>query len=680
MAGAPSKRKSLSEPESDSWQSDENIEKEYDFGGRSEVTKPGSAKRRRISSNTAGTKRATKVTQGKRKGTGKKQQNLGLLLTMPLDILFAICGMLSPRDLVNLSRVDAKFCRTLTAHDASFLWKAVRKAEGGIEPARGIPEYRWVDLLFGKPVCDICHIKNAFVDWILRRRVCTQCSKANLIAASRVRRRFPGVDDDILNLIPLTTAGPGRLCSRKGYYWISDITEIQAKIKELEADPGFSKYLAVFRMERKKLVDVVTKDAKRCEEWSCVNARREADESGCRRDERFFRIKTHLLELGYDERDVQGIRLESSVVRDAELTSQGWNRSRRGLEAVIKKNRVQQAKADRTTALFSRAEIVKGILNMYKQQFLPVVWREVPSFADVCTFPAFRVVLEAPTELVVTDASFVDAMQQLPTLIADWKCRKESELRAQVASLKTEGVDPLKLATAVFSCEHQCNAIITNTDLWRHQCVPYLIRGPGSMHDQFPAADVDDLYKHIGNTTLVFDRTRSAIAASLVRLASCDPVTTTAEEMDDLNLRFLSTHDLVGEYCSVLGPTVYGPPILTWRECGNISPHSAGTEFDFRLLTPEDEAKKKRVYGNALDFSGSLEFFHCQHCSNHVDPQSYEDVSKHVQDVHDVVDPQLDRDLFLAPGEILPVAQRPPLSIVEFEGEEMDPWSAEDYS
>ncbi len=250
---------------------------------------------------------------------------------------------------------------------------------------------------------------------------------------------------------------------------------------------------------------------------------------------------------------------------------------RRGLEAAIKKNRVQQAKADRTATLFNRADIVDGILKTYKQQFLPVVWREMPSFADVCTFPAFRVVLEAPTELAITDASFVDATQQLPTLIADWKRRKESELRAQVVSLETEGVDPLKLATAVFSCEHQCDAIITNTDLWRHRCVPFLISsGPGSMYDQFPVADVDDLYKHIGNATLFFDRTRSAIAASVVRLASCDPVTTTAEEMDDLNLRFLPTnmYDRVGTYCSVLGPTVYGLPILTWRECVSAVPLS----------------------------------------------------------------------------------------------------------
>lgn len=248
---------------------------------------------------------------------------------------------------------------------------------------------------------------------------------------------------------------------------------------------------------------------------------------------------------------------------------QGWNRMRRGLEVLIKENRAQQAKEDRTMVLFKRSQIVEDVLKVYKRKFLPAVWREMPSYADVCTFPAFRAILELPTEHVVTDASFVDAVDELPTLIADWQRRKESDLKTQVVSLETGQVDPLKLATAVFFCEQRYDAIITNTDLWRHRCVPYLVMsGPGSMHDHFPVANVDDLHNHIGNKKHFFDATRSAIAASLVQLASRDPATTTAEEMDNLNLDFLPMHDRVSEYSSVLSFTCYyGLPVLSWREC-----------------------------------------------------------------------------------------------------------------
>ncbi|KAK0227127.1 hypothetical protein EDD85DRAFT_958363 [Armillaria nabsnona] len=121
---APFKRKSLTGPEPDEWQSEHNVIEGSGNGhkGRSEVSEHRSMKRIRTSSNTAATK--AKATQTKRKGTGKKQRTISLLLTMPLDILFMIFGMLSPRDLINLSRVDASFCHTLTAHNVSpVIWE-----------------------------------------------------------------------------------------------------------------------------------------------------------------------------------------------------------------------------------------------------------------------------------------------------------------------------------------------------------------------------------------------------------------------------------------------------------------------------------------------------------------------------------------------------------------------------
>ncbi len=213
-------------------------------------------------------------------------------------------------------------------------------------------------------------------------------------------------------------------------------------------------------------------------------------------------------------------------------------------------------------ALGNRVYTVKSILQMYKQQFLPVVWREMPSFADVCMFPAFRVILEVPTEEVVTVDSFADAVDELPTLIADWKRRMESALTYRSsASLGNGTVNPLKLATAVFVCEYKNDPIITNTNFWQHQCVPLDCPGLGSI------SDVDDAFCSFRRGMHFFDRKRSAIAAFLVQLASLDPATTTAEEMDSLNLRFLSTHERVGGYSSFSGPTVYGLPILSWREC-----------------------------------------------------------------------------------------------------------------
>lgn len=61
--------------------------------------------------------------------------------------------------------------------------------------------------------------------------------------------------------------------------------------------------------------------------------------------------------------------------------------------------------------------------------------------------PTLRVFLELPAENVVIEASFVDAMNELPDLVTDWEQRREAELQVLVARQPTGWVDPLKLVT-----------------------------------------------------------------------------------------------------------------------------------------------------------------------------------------------------------------------------------------
>ncbi|KAK0227114.1 hypothetical protein EDD85DRAFT_854892 [Armillaria nabsnona] len=655
-SGPPSKRKSLAEPE------DEDNKKDGDRGCGKELM-PSPEKRRRTIPNTVETTKQKKAKRNRRprsRKNRKKWQNLSLLPTMPLDILLMICGMLPSRDLINLSRVDAKFCRTLTANNVSFVWRAVREAEEGIEPPRGVPEYRWVELLFGKQVCALCHIKSASVTWRLRRRVCKQCLEANLICASKVKSRFPGVGDDILSLIPHINTDPEKLGSHEGSYWISDVTDIQAKIEELKVDPESSKRLVDFRTDQKKLVEDMDKDVGRYEEWTRVNARKKANESKRLEEERFSTIKTRLLDLGYTEGNVEGIRRKINTMQDVELTPQGWNRTRSRLEAAIEKNQVQRAKAARHEALLSRFGIVERIVGKHSRQFLPVVWREMPLPVAVCMFPIFRDILELPTEHDVTKHSFADAVKELPNLISNWQRQREHKLRALVPPQKAEQVDPLKLATTVFSCKRRCRAIITSADIWRHKCVTYLSYASEGNHRDL--TNVDDLYYNFGNTELSFDRARSTLAASLVRLASRDPATTTAEEMDSLNLGFLCTIDHIATYDLPDRGKWSGRPVLSWRECVQRD----GRGSDFRLLSPKDEVKKRLVVREGCEFTWNPTLFHCQHCSDDVSPQVYEYLVEHLQDEHGVDNPLMDRDLFLTPGEYMPAAQLPPLYIVRF--------------
>ncbi|KAK0231599.1 hypothetical protein IW262DRAFT_1527627 [Armillaria fumosa] len=463
---------------------------------------------------------------------------------------------------------------------------------------------------------------------------------ASLISASKVKTNFPDVDD-VLGLIPRTNVGPGKIHARGGYYWISDIMDIQAKMNEL----GSSERLAEFRTQQKKLVEDVDNDAERCRTWVYANAQKKVDESQTQRREIFY------------------------------VGLYGWNRICPGIEAAIKEDFVRRAKTDRSKALYARAEIVRAVLKTYKQFFLPGVWRQIPSFIDVCTFSPFKDILELLTENSATEASLSDAVNELPVLIANWQQRGEADIRAMVAAQETGGVDYLQLATTIFSCNRCDHVIIASGDLWQHQCVTYTNCDSWGYNYRPRLKDVDDLYREFGNTGYSFDSTRSAVADVLIRLASRDPATMAAEDMDNLNLQFLYTYHDVDEYSTDSGDTVYGLPILTWRECIRYySIHDLGVvqglESVFHLLTAEDELKKRQVVRDEeymCTLGWGTAFFHCQHCSEHVnDPKPYE---------YGIDDPRMDCDLFLTPDAVMPAAQRPPLYILECDKEEcMDSW------
>ncbi|PBL01613.1 hypothetical protein ARMGADRAFT_222039 [Armillaria gallica] len=210
----PSKRKSLAESSFETKKSlDHDRGSGGEFEGSSRGLKPIQAKRVRAEGESEANDSGNEFegpTQAKRMQRSsealkkRQQRDLSLLPTMPLDVLFAICSMLTSPDLINVSRVDANFCRTLTVYNVSFVWKTVRETEGGIEPPQDIPEYRWVDLLFRVSACDVCDTKNARIDWMLRRCICKRCLKPNLVYEPRIAKMFPDVDVEILSLIPHT--------------------------------------------------------------------------------------------------------------------------------------------------------------------------------------------------------------------------------------------------------------------------------------------------------------------------------------------------------------------------------------------------------------------------------------------------------------------------------------------
>jgi len=117
-------------------------------------------------------KQKTKASRG-----GSSQKNrvakLSGLPDLPLDLLFfvSLCpwfpyvsshaeetkifGLLSPRDLVSLTRANQLLRSTLLADDAITVWKTAREATGAPSPMRDFTEASWCKLIFGGYYCQV---------------------------------------------------------------------------------------------------------------------------------------------------------------------------------------------------------------------------------------------------------------------------------------------------------------------------------------------------------------------------------------------------------------------------------------------------------------------------------------------------------------------------------------------
>jgi hypothetical protein len=103
------------------------------------------------------------------------RKNLGLLLTMPLDILFEvscrdaccivvldfftnnlpkILGHLPPKDILSVSRASKNFRETLMTRSATTVWKAARNRLDAPECPSWMSEPAWAALLFGH-ICQV---------------------------------------------------------------------------------------------------------------------------------------------------------------------------------------------------------------------------------------------------------------------------------------------------------------------------------------------------------------------------------------------------------------------------------------------------------------------------------------------------------------------------------------------
>lgn len=82
--------------------------------------------------------------------TGRRTRkcDLNLFLTMPIDVIYEVFGLLAPKDLISLTRTSKMIRKTLTSPNFVTVWKSVREWKAPAPP-QDYSEPRWAAFLYG---------------------------------------------------------------------------------------------------------------------------------------------------------------------------------------------------------------------------------------------------------------------------------------------------------------------------------------------------------------------------------------------------------------------------------------------------------------------------------------------------------------------------------------------------
>ncbi|KAJ3504221.1 hypothetical protein NLJ89_g8050 [Agrocybe chaxingu] len=564
------------------------------------------------------------------KAGSRQKKTLSLLPTMPLDVLFEVFSHLSPKDIINVARTSRIFRETLMSKNAT----------------------------------TSCGVKNIqTVDFGLLRRLCTTCKKAHFIVESKFKRRYPGVDSEVLELILYTHVGTWSHTKKSRFFWESDIDRMRDKLAEYESNvrrrrAGAVKALEDFRGQRKEMVKDAQEGIQERNDWFHDFLRGRSKDKQTLKAQRINAIHAKFLELGYLEEDQYSIRWQPECQQATLLSNQIWTRIRPSLEPIVMQDKRRRLERDTGAIRAGRRAIVHALYQEYKKTLRPSQWKCLPRTIDICAMEPFIKVLDADANVAVTAIHFEDAMRQLPRLLSSALARRKKDALASLKRhtstlrrLRRRGQrrspppNPLDLATSAFICLESCRA---SSSVLGYGLYPPSSRLFGwdevASHECRRDTYSDSPCKELDPRALKVSVHNSEVVTAIVQAVGLDDKVATIADMDAKDIRF---------GCSVCpstlkdGESSWCKVGYKWREfvthCAAKS-HAPATALV--VLSPEEVAiiKEQEMKDPRL----SQELWTCGHCAAHLNNlQKREIVIEHLKLTHSTDSPREPEDLFL---------------------------------
>ncbi|KAH9919298.1 uncharacterized protein B0H18DRAFT_1028222 [Fomitopsis serialis] len=592
----------------------------------------------------------------------------GMLVTLPLDILFEIFSLLAYLDLANLGQTGRAFYVTLTSPQASRLWRQARERAlnaPGCPP--GVSEVIWARFLHSPPECQDCGTPDIHdMDCILLKRLCDDC-KLNRLIHEVDLRNYRKFKPEILKLMPHTFTS---YYPNAKHYVRADMHAMMDIFREYRMDihlqvAGAKEALLNFIYERVKYVRDVSEHARKCKPWLEMFRDHLKNEQWERKEKYYEQIVQRFKELGYETQDIAAIRSGEEAMCDREVTEEVWTSIKPILQARIEAARCSRLDSDESPTITARKALVKHAYDAYKRTLRPTEWVRMPPPEYIYAVPAFRTLIYHNLRETLSQAACDEAARRLPECVSAYTANiKTRLLRCPVRSnamrsgqkrwveRDTMG-DGLALAENIFVLSTEVGDDIREKFLFGVDDVTAHLAHPGAegYDTAFWAAlcDAEPREGRLAAHTLHYEMRSCAMLGSLIRELGLDPDTALPEDLDRLDLRVVCRLCRRNTVKYTNSPSDWAH---TWRSAVAhwINVHCKVISQDlpeWRILEEDEEDCVRRAEEAATPTQPSL--WSCNHCSVHLDNlQPRSTVVEHVEASHAIAEPEEDVDFFLA--------------------------------
>ncbi|KAL4242359.1 hypothetical protein ABKN59_011785 [Abortiporus biennis] len=558
----------------------------------------------------------------------------GMLVEMPLDILFEIFVELQPQDLLALSRTTKGFRRLLINKSSIRFWKATfENVEFTLPPCfPGMNELQFVNLLYSSH-CYNCSDGdvNTTVYWGFRARYCDRCKHTALRRIEKWDSLFAigagnhhGSASDFI-----TKSSCGNTYT---YLHCQEVEAFKEKWKCIT--DMFDRKWDCIRKEHRNYMEENDRITNECMAWLERMEIARLKMLNELREKRMSSILEKVRRLGYDaevDRCLDATRrslTNEQLAQEPELLSEDdWNTLEPRVVKIMEDIREKRLADEYKAALHARMQPLEKLLLTLRRKHGDTSF---PTSMDFLNIPRIRKLVDLPAEAPFVIQDFEDAIKpMIPEIMSEWKTPMTKQLLQSINAKFNvlQDVDPFTLAVGqFFKCKRCRSSVFAYPNIYAHSCE--IMRFDDHL-DTYNSVFCKNFESSSMRSTVDQFESLADMVRDIVLLTGLSPKTATPSDMDTLAAQMVcqSCEDSVPGVMYVMDWRAMVVHVSWYHKYCVPSVRLAGDE-ELKFVSTLEEAKSYHDRWHAL--------FLCRYCDDSVHQLTLLEILQHLKEKHEI--------------------------------------------